>query len=148
MTNKRLFILPLFLILILGCNKGNQLVSEEISEVRKNRLAASVAVVTPQTISEADAKENVNDDDIKEQSGEISLTVDKYTVLGLQKAYLSWIDATSTRVDIIRDGSVVAKANNSGYFTDHIDNRGSGSYTYKVCETGTTACSSKVIIQF
>jgi subtilisin family serine protease len=74
--------------------------------------------------------------------GDFALTVDAYKVRGLQKADLSWNGATSTNVDIIRDGNIVATVANSGSYTDNIDIRGGGSYTYQVCEAGTNTCSN------
>ena len=35
-----------------------------------------------------------------------------------------------------------------GAHTDHINARGSGSYAYRVCEAGTSTCSSIVTVTF
>jgi hypothetical protein len=45
-------------------------------------------------------------------------------------------------VDIFRDGNKIATTANDGAYTDATDNRGSASYTHKVCEAGTTTCSN------
>lgn len=37
---------------------------------------------------------------------------------------------------------------NDGFHTDDIDNRGGGSYTYQLCEAGTSTCSNEVTITF
>jgi hypothetical protein len=73
----------------------------------------------------------------------ISLSVLAYKVRGLQKADLSWSGATSLDVDIYRDGAPIVTTANDGFHTDNIDGRGSGSYTYVVCEAGTTVCSNE-----
>ena len=91
----------------------------------------------------------------------ITLEVSPYKVKGLHKADLSWsgTTSTSTHVDVVRDGSTVAeKVADSGSYTDHIDNKGGGSYTYKVCEAssdeagtdeaGTQICSEEVTASF
>lgn len=78
----------------------------------------------------------------------ISLTATGYKVRGLQKADLEWSGATSTDVDIYRDGSVIATTANDGSYTDNIDQRGGGSYTYKVCEAGTSTCSNEATVTF
>jgi subtilisin family serine protease len=70
------------------------------------------------------------------------LSVDAYKVRGLQKADLSWSGATSASVDIYRNGAVIATVANSGAYTDNIDQRGGGSYTFQVCEAGTNVCSN------
>lgn len=80
----------------------------------------------------------------------ISLTATGYKVKGLQKADLQWNGATSTYVDIRRNGTIVSAApeNNDGAYTDPINKNGSGSYTYTVCETGTAVCSNEAIVAF
>lgn len=80
--------------------------------------------------------------------GGISLTATGYKLRGLHKADLEWSGATSTDVDVYRDGTVVATTANDGFHTDPIDQRGSGSYTYQVCEAGTTTCSSEATVSF
>jgi fibronectin type 3 domain-containing protein len=77
----------------------------------------------------------------------ISLTASGYKVRGLQKADLSWGGATGS-VDVYRDGSKITTTSSSPY-TDNIDNRGSGSYTYRVCEAGgLTTCSNDATVTF
>jgi hypothetical protein len=71
-----------------------------------------------------------------------------YKEQGLQKADLSWTNATGASIDVVRDDVVVATTENDGNFTDHIDNRGQGSYVYRVCEAGTATCSNEVVLEF
>ena len=78
--------------------------------------------------------------------GGIQLSVNGYKVRGMHRADLTW-SGTSSTVDIYRNGLVIATAN-GGAYTDVTTNRGSASYTYKVCETGTTTCSNEVTINF
>jgi subtilisin family serine protease len=78
-----------------------------------------------------------------------SLTATGYKVKGNQKADLKWSGATSTNVDVYRDGSKLTTTANDGFHTDNIDRKGGGSYTYKLCEAGsTTACSNEVTVTF
>ena len=81
-------------------------------------------------------------------TGGISLSVNTYKVKGVQHADLSWSGATTTNVDVYRDGSVIATTANDGAHTDNIGAKGGGSYTYKVCEAGTTTCSADVTASF
>jgi hypothetical protein len=76
--------------------------------------------------------------------GTITLSVTAYKVRGLQKADLNWNGATSTSVDIRRNGAIIATVANNGFYTDNIDQRGGGSYAYQVCEAGTSSCSNSV----
>ena len=74
--------------------------------------------------------------------GGIALSVSAFKVRGIHNADLTWTGATSTNVDIHRDGNVIATTSNDGAFTDNIGNRGGGSYDYQVCEAGTATCSN------
>ncbi len=74
----------------------------------------------------------------------IDLSVNAYKVRGWQYADLTWSGATSTNVDVYRDGDVVATTANDGEYTDQTGQRGGGSATYQVCEAGTSTCSNEV----
>ena len=78
----------------------------------------------------------------------LSLSANGYKKKGLQYANLKWAGATSTKVDIYRDGVRVANTANDGAHTDNINHRGGASYTYKLCEAGTTTCSNGVVVRF
>jgi PKD repeat protein len=81
--------------------------------------------------------------------GSITLTVVGYRKNGLQKADLSWTPSgTSANVDVKRNGVVVTTTANDGAYTDNINKKGAGSYTYQVCEAGTATCSNVVTISF
>jgi thermolysin len=81
-------------------------------------------------------------------AGEFTLTASGYKVRGLQKADLEWTGATSTEVDVYRDGVEIATTANDSPYTDNIDQRGPGSYTYQVCEAGTSTCSNEATVEF
>ena len=76
------------------------------------------------------------------------LTARGYKDKGLQKADLSWSGLDATSVDIYRNGTKIANTPNQGALTDAIDERGNGSYTYKVCAAGTSTCTNQVSISF
>ena len=78
-----------------------------------------------------------------------SLTAHGYKIRGLQIAALSWSGLTSSIIDVYRDGALIGTVFNSGAFTDHIGERGGGdSYTYRVCQSGTSTCSNDATITF
>lgn len=81
-------------------------------------------------------------------SGGIVLTATGYKVRGLQKADLSWSGATSTAVDVYRDGAMITTTANDGFHTDPIDKSGGGSYVYRICESGTSTCSNEATVTF
>ena len=74
----------------------------------------------------------------------IDLSVTAYKVRGRQQADLSWSGATSTNVDVFRDGGLAATTANDGAYTDITGQNGGGSAVYQVCEAGTTTCSAEV----
>ena len=82
-------------------------------------------------------------------TSDFSVSATGYKVKGLQKVDLSWSGATSTNVDVFRDGAKIATIPaNDGAYTDNIDKKGGGTYTYKVCEAGTSTCSNEATVTF
>jgi PKD repeat protein len=80
--------------------------------------------------------------------GGITLAASGRKVRGVQHADLTWSGAASTSVDVLRNGAIVATTANDGAHTDNIGNKGGGSYTYQVCEAGTSTCSNVVTVTF
>jgi len=80
--------------------------------------------------------------------GQITLTARGYKMRGEQAVDLSWTRATSSNVDVYRNGVVVATTPNDGLYTDSPGGRSHASYTYKVCNAGTQTCSSQVTVTF
>jgi serine protease len=69
-------------------------------------------------------------------------------VKGSQKVDLGWNGATSTSVDVFRDGVRITTTANDGFHTDHINQKGGGTYQYRVCEAGTSTCSNTETVVF
>lgn len=81
--------------------------------------------------------------------GDFILTASGYKVKGRQKADLVWSGAAGEKVDIYRDGgAIVENTDNDGLYTDDINNKGSGSYAYQICEAGTSTCSNAATVNF
>jgi hypothetical protein len=83
---------------------------------------------------------------------QLSLSVTAFKVRGLQTAQLDWSGTTAAQVDVYRGtttaGTLIRTVNNTGRYIDNINRRGSGTYTYKVCEAGTAVCSAEVTVRF
>jgi PKD repeat protein len=80
---------------------------------------------------------------------DIGLDVLAYKVNGRKRADLSWSGAATLRVDVYRDGVRVADVANTGAWTHSTSERGGGSHTYQVCETGTSVrCSGDVVVTY
>ena len=79
---------------------------------------------------------------------ELVLTVTGRTNRGGRNfADLSWTGGATATVDIHRDGSVVATVDNTGSYTDKLG-RSIGTFSYKVCEAGSTTCSEPAEVSF
>jgi hypothetical protein len=76
------------------------------------------------------------------------LSVRAYKAQGWQFVDLTWSGSVATSVDLWRDGVKFITTPNDGQFTNALQQRGSGSYQYKVCEAGTTVCTPEVTATF
>jgi PKD repeat protein len=77
----------------------------------------------------------------------MSLSARGYKLKGLQKVDLSWNGPSGTSFDLYRSGLKIATVQTTAY-TDNLNTKGSGSYTYKVCELGSTTCSNDATVSF
>lgn len=81
--------------------------------------------------------------------GGITLTAMGYKLKGVKTADLVWSGASTTEVQIYRDGAPLAITANDGEHTDDIGEKGGGGpYTYQVCETDSGGCSNEVTVSF
>lgn len=79
----------------------------------------------------------------------ITLSTSGSKVKGQHTASLTWSGVASANVDIYRNGvSVTTVPNGASPYTDRMNNRGRGSYTYQVCEAGTSRCSNTDPVSF
>ena len=56
---------------------------------------------------------------------------------------LTWSGSTATSIDVYRNGSRVTTTANDGAHTDSLQKNSKGTFTYKVCNAGTTTCSNE-----
>ena len=80
--------------------------------------------------------------------GQITLTARGYKVHGQHAVDLSWSGASTSNVDVYRNGVVVATTGNDGFYTDSPGGRGHATYTYQVCNAGTNTCSNQATVTF
>lgn len=104
------------------------------------------------TASVTDSGGNTGSDNITitvgGSSGDFTLSVTAYKIRGDKYADLTWSGATSTNVDVYRDGALVATTANDGAYTDGPLGKGGGSASYQVCEAGTSTCSNVVNVSW
>jgi hypothetical protein len=75
-------------------------------------------------------------------------TASAYTINRSPRVDLTWSGFAARTVDVFRDGVKVLTTPNDGAFTDKPSAKAAGSYTYKVCVTGTSVCSADSRITF
>jgi PKD repeat protein len=76
----------------------------------------------------------------------ISLSSRGYKSKGLRYVDLTWSGAAGTNVDVFRNGTRVVTTANDGAHTDSPSV--AGTFTYRVCEAGTTNCSNDSSVTF
>jgi len=81
-------------------------------------------------------------------AGPITLSGRGKKVGGINTSRLLWSGATSSNIDVNRDGVVIATVPNSGRYNDSTGTTGQASFVYKVCEAGTQTCSNSVTVRF
>jgi hypothetical protein len=79
--------------------------------------------------------------------GGFTLSVYAYKIKGKKYADLSWSGATSTNVNVYRDGGQIATTGNDGAYTHGPFSKGKPA-TYQVCEAGTSICSNTVSVSW
>ena len=77
-----------------------------------------------------------------------TLTARGYKVKGLGKVDLAWSNQPVGNVDVYRNGVLIQSNRSGSAFTDAINNKGAGTYTHKVCSTGTSTCSNTTTTVF
>jgi hypothetical protein len=78
----------------------------------------------------------------------ITLSASGRRVGGVNTVDLTWSGATSANIDVYRNGAQVATVPNTGAYTDSTGGHGRATYTYRVCEAGTSICSNNATVRF
>lgn len=83
-----------------------------------------------------------------EPGGDFTLSASGYKSKGVKNVDLSFSGAAGSNVDVYRDGSKIATTSASSTYTDSINTKGGGSYTYKACDEGTSTCTAEQTVIF
>jgi serine protease len=78
----------------------------------------------------------------------ISLAASGRKVKGSSYVDLTWSGASSSLVDVYRNGSFATSTPNDGAHTDGPFGKGGGSHTYKVCAHASFVCSNESTVSF
>ena len=78
----------------------------------------------------------------------IALNVSGRTKGRVQLMTLTWTGANGSRVDVYRNGVLGITTENDRYYVNALDGGRARSYTYKVCEQGTSNCSNVATVTF
>jgi hypothetical protein len=79
---------------------------------------------------------------------QINLTVSTRKTKAARLVDLRWTGATSSHVDVYRNGPRLTTAPNTGSYTDRFAPNAKGTFTYKVCHAGTQTCSNEASVSF
>jgi PKD repeat protein len=119
------------------------------SQNPSHTYAAAGTYTVSLTVTDDDAATNSTSHSVTVTSAStITLQASGYKVKGRQHVDLTWSGASGSNVNVFRNGTSVATTANDGAYTDVIGARGGGSYTYRVCEAGTSTCSGDVTVSF
>jgi hypothetical protein len=77
-----------------------------------------------------------------------SLTVRGYKSKGVRKADLTWNGVSGSLVKVTRNGTMVSSSTNTGKYTDTISGKGSGTFTYQVCDSTGLVCTNAASASF
>ncbi len=79
----------------------------------------------------------------------VTLSASGRKVGGINTVRLTWSGATSTNIDVYRNGKPpIATVPNTGTYIDSTGDTGRASYRYRVCEAGTSTCSNDATKRF
>jgi hypothetical protein len=62
------------------------------------------------------------------------LSVRAYKVKGVRKVDLNWAGLTTVQADVYRGNARIIITDNDGFYTDPVNGKGGGTFTYKICE--------------
>jgi subtilisin family serine protease len=80
--------------------------------------------------------------------GDLTLGASGYKSKGTNFVDLSWSGATSSNVDVYQNGSFKVTTANDGNATFNLNSKGGATYTFQVCEAGTSTCSDTATVVF
>jgi len=86
--------------------------------------------------------------EVQTQTGASDLRALGRKVGGINTVRLTWTGATSSDIDVNRNGVVIATVPNTGSYTDSTGDTGRARYTYEVCDADTSTCSNDVTVRF
>lgn len=81
-------------------------------------------------------------------TGDITLSASGAKVRGVATVNLTWSGASGSSVDVFRNGSRITTTANDGAHTDSLGRGVSGTFTYQICEAGTSTCSNSASVVF
>ncbi len=86
--------------------------------------------------------------EVQTQTVAIQLQASGRKVGGINTVRLTWSGATSTNIDVYRNGVLIVTTANDGSYTDSTGDTGRARYTYRVCDAGTLNCSNDARVRF
>jgi len=92
----------------------------------------------------------------QQRSGSVTVPASSSIVLNVsgrvdatrQYMALTWTGASGTTVNVFRNGPLLTNTENDGKYTNSRAFTGSATYTYKICQVGSSVCSNEATVTF
>ena len=110
--------------------------------------AAAGSYVVSLTVEDANGMSATASQTVTVEDGvvpDISISLSSGRFIFWNYVDVNWADAEGASVDVYRDGSLVTTTANDGNYRQFTRR---GTYTYQVCQAGTTVCSEEATINF
>ncbi len=84
---------------------------------------------------------------VEATQGSISLSATPEKIRGERRVTLDWTGSGGDQIDIFRDGVLLVTVADTGSYVDEIGKGGGETFTYQVCDAGTSNCSNVVSVK-
>jgi PKD repeat protein len=100
------------------------------------------------TVTDDDGASNQRSASVAVTKSSIALALTGRVDATKQYVSLDWTGATGATVDAYRNGGLLVNTANDGHYVYSRNLPGAASYTFKLCQAGTTVCSNEASVSF
>ena len=119
-----------------------------VTAIRTYEAAGSYTVILTVTDNEGATGSTSKSVTVTTAPGGIVLSAVGRKVRAVNQSDLTWSGAAGSNVDIFRNGVKLTTTTNDGEHTDVLGKGVTGTFTYQVCDAGTSICSNTATVTF